>query len=144
MVKVYVAQTHQKYRDLVGDFLVRAGHDVELFGTDANSLVRVSREMLFKAEPFALVTSQRDIAGCPFISNLLHATAKNLSPRTLTIVYSRAVIHQDDIPGVFNYLADLEGTEKHSVRMVGKEAENTRDAELGYILSYLREFAPNK
>jgi hypothetical protein len=156
MVKVFVAQTQKKDRDLVCDSLTASGQDAEPHATDPLSRVWLIRKMSFMTEPFALVASQRDDYGCEYVSNLLHGVAFNLHVPTLTIVYSRAVGHQEHMPGVIKFLSDLrdfptrqleilseleiENAKKHKLKMIPKFAEDTRTAEQETILAYINDF----
>lgn len=156
MVKVFIAQTQAKDRDLIRDFLMAAGHDVESHATDPLSRVWLIRAMSFMAQPFTLVTSQRDDYGCDYVSNILHAVAFSLHVPTLTVAYSRAIAHQEHMPGVIRFLSDLRSfpniqlemmseleianAKKHKLKMVPKIAENTVDAEHQTILTYINEF----
>lgn len=156
MVKVFVAQTQKKDRDLLCDFLTAAGHDVEAHQTDPLSRVWLIRKMSFMTEPFTLVSSQRDDYGCNYVSNILHAVAFHLKVPTLTIAYSRAVGHQEHMPGVIQFLVDLRNfpnrqlemmseleiahAKKHKVKMVPKMEGDTVAAEHDTILAYINGF----
>jgi hypothetical protein len=140
MVQVFVAQTHEKDRSAVADFLKASGHDVKAYGTDPMSLTWLTREMMFVNAPSVIVTSQRDLMGHPYISNLIHAVAFNLSKPTLTIVYTRAAAHQEHIQGVVHYLARLVSTSRHELKILPKDAEDTRGIEHKILLSYINSF----
>lgn len=156
MVKVFVAQTQKRDRDLVCDFLTAAGHDVEAHATDPLSRVWLIRSMSFMSKPFALVSSQRDDYGCAYVSNMLHAVAFNLPVPTLTIAYSRAIAHQQHMPGVIRILNDLrdfpntqlemmseleiENAKKHKLKMIPKIGKDSVGEEQGTILTYINEF----
>lgn len=140
MVKVFVAQTHAHDRDPLCDFLKAAGHDAHPHNTDMSSLVWLTRELMFSTDPSVIVSSQRDLLGHPYISNMLHAVAFNLHVPTLTIVYTRAAAHQEHMVGVVRFLADLGSTPKHQLKIVPKDSESTRDAEHRLVLSYINDF----
>ena len=161
MVKVFVAQTQKKDRDLLCDFLAAAGHDVASYATDPLSRVFLAQKMSFMTKPFVLASSQRDDFGCNYVSNILHAVTLTMPMPTLTIVYSRAVGHQEHMPGVIKYLADLTSIpeyrldmlspqemqlemmniKRHPIKMVPKLEEGTVIAEHETILSYIKRFA---
>ena len=144
MVKIFVAQTHERDRSLVSDFLKASGYDDVLsFGTDPASLTWLSREMMFATKPFVVITSQRDMYGCDYISNLIHAVTLNLPKKTLTVVYTRVAAHQEHMPGVIRYLADLLNIPQHLLRIVPKVSDITKPKEHATILSHIQEFAQN-
>jgi hypothetical protein len=141
MVKIFVAQTHERERSLVSDFLKVSGYDdVSSFGTDPASLTWLSREMMFATKPFIVITSQRDMYGCDYISNLIHAVTLNLPKKTLTVVYTRVAAHQEHMPGVIRYFADLVNIPNHQLRIIPKVSDDTRPKEHAIILNYIQEF----
>ncbi len=143
MVKVFVAQTHEHDRGPLCDFLKAAGHDARPHNTDMSSLVWLTRELMFSTDPSVIVSSQRDLLGHPYISNMLHAVAFNLHVPTLTIVYSRAAAHQEHMVGVVRFMAALGSTPEHQLKIVPKVAEDTVAAEHGTVLSYINGFSQN-
>lgn len=144
MVKIFVAQTHERDRSLVSDFLKASGYDdVSSYGTDPASLTWLSREMMFAAKPFVVITSQRDMYDCDYISNLIHAVALNLPNKTLTVVYTRVAAHQEHMPGVIRYLADLMNIPQHHLKIVPKVSDITKPKEHATILSYIQKFEQN-
>jgi hypothetical protein len=104
------------------------------------SLIWLTRDMMFSTQPFVVVTSQRDSFGCDFISNKIHTAAFCMMPKTLTIVYSWSLAHQESIQGMVRYLSDLNNVPRHQLRFVPKIAEDTREEEHQTILKYINEF----
>ncbi len=141
MAKIFVAQTHERDCRLVCDFLKTSGcNDVEPHATDPVSRVWLSRQMALMADPFVLVTSQRDAFGCDYISNLLHVVPLYKSQKTLTVVYTRAAAHQQHVAGVVRFLSDLMSTPKHGLKILPKDSEDTRNLEHDILLSYINGF----
>jgi len=140
MVKIFVAQTHDKDRELVCGFLERSGYKPEPNTTDPESLVWLARKISLLSEPFVIVTSQTDASGCSYVSNMLHTVALNRPVSTLTIVYTRAAANQENVPGVVHFLASLVRTARHELKIIPKVAEDTRGLEHGNLLSTINSF----
>ena len=141
MVKIFVAQTHERDRSLLAEFLNSSGYsDVSSYATDPSTLTKLTREMMFLDKPLVIVTSQRDMFGCDYISNLMHAVTLNLPKKTLTIVYTRAAAHQEHMPGVIRYFADLMNTPHHQLKIVPKVSDDMKPKEFGAIISHVQEF----
>ena len=143
MVKIFVAQTHEKDRTAVADFLKAAGHDIISYGTDPVSRIWLTRQMMFTSQPFVVVTSQRDMLGCDYVSNLVQAAVLTFHVPTLTIVYTRAAAHQEHMPGVAHYFAELMMNPLHQIKIVPKVLDDTRSNEHETILSHVNDFAKN-
>lgn len=141
MVKIFVAQTHDKDRKLVCSFLENSGYKVEPNTTDPESLVWLARKISLISEPFVIVTSQTDESGCGYVSNMLHTVALSRPVSTLTIVYTRAAANQGNLPGVVHFIANLVRTPLHELRIIPKFAEDTREQEHEKLLSSITDFS---
>lgn len=143
MVKVFVAQTHDRERDAVCSFLEAAGYHPKPYGTSPSQLNGLCRELLFLETPAALVTSQRDLFGCDYISRLLHAyfLSKPKLP-TLTVIYSRAVAYPQNIHHMSEYLLEMFqiSTQMHTVKLVPKAYDTTQQREHGKVLGHIQNF----
>lgn len=140
MVKIFVAQTQERDRSPLCDFLKAAELDVHPYETDANARLFLITEMYLSAKPYVLVTSQRDKIDCDYMANILHTVALASPPKTLTVVYSRAVAHQAHMYGIAAVMAKMEPTQRHGLRFVPKFSETSRAQEHAQILQHIHEF----
>jgi|GEM_PF-4523185 len=140
-MKVFVAQTHERDRSPLCDFLKASGLNATPHATDGISLTWLTRELWFIREPAVIVTSQRDLIGCDYLSNILHAVALNLPVKTLTIVYSKALANQSHMPGIVSYLTKMHGNDSHQLKFVPKISDDNREIEHGIIVQSINDFA---
>lgn len=140
MAKIYVAQTHEVERRLLCESLNKAGYQAHPYQTDMTSLMWLSREMAFLNEPAVIISSQRNLYGCDYVSNIIHAVVSTVPARTLTVVYSQAAAYPGHIPEMVNLLAKLSSTSRHGLKIVPKLSEETRPKEHGIILSHVIDF----
>lgn len=143
MVRVFVAQTHESERTAVCEFLKAAGYNPEAHETDPSKLTWLGRELFLAHEPTILVTSQRDVYGCDYISRMLHACLMLKKEPSLTVVYSRAVTARyQEIRYMAEYLLKMSSisTDLHKVKLVSKEAHGDTPAEHAEILAQMDKF----
>lgn len=145
MVKVFVAQTQEKDRNCLCDFLSAARHDPQPFATDLLSRVSTIRSMMFAAAPFVIISSQRGPDSL-YVSNMLHAAAASLPVETLTIVWTRALAQHQYMEETAQFLAALVSTPSHRLELVPKRGEVRRadeyQAMIGHIDKFLKSLMP--
>jgi hypothetical protein len=140
MVKIFVAQTLEKDRHMVCDFLNVSGHEAQPYKTDMSSLTRLTWDVMSMTKPAVIITSQRG-SGNPYVSNILHTVAFNLPIRTLTIAYTRAAAQHDYMEEVRGYIAQLMSSQMHQLKIVPKHDDVRRNDELQVIKGYVEAFA---
>lgn len=142
MVKIFVAQTQEKDRGLVTEFLKSSGYDeVSSYETDSLSLTRLIWDIMPTTKPAVIITSQRGF-GNPYVSNMLHTVAFNLPIRTLTVLYTRAESQYDYKQQVGCYIALLKSMKSHmhQLEIVHKRHDVSRDDQLQKIKAYIEAF----
>jgi hypothetical protein len=129
MGTVFVVQTFPDERRLMTDLLEAANHDVRPFYTDAPALASFNKAIQSIQDPFAVVSSQRDMRRRDDIGNYVHDAVSKLNVPTLTIVYARAVGDKN----FKDHLGKLKPSESHELVLVPKSSIDLSPMDKGSI-----------